>query len=541
MKGLGKKILTLALAATLCLGTGVLSGCKGKIANDENTLEIYIGNFGYGYKWLDEAIELFKEQDWVKERYPNLNIPTPQHNSDRQFPANRIISGASANTIDLFFAVDPVAAYYDRTDPSTGESYFADLTDVYESTVPNESVTVAEKMDDARLESQEIEKKDGGKAYYGMPWADVFSGILYNKSFFDKYFDGRELPRTTDEFIALAADVKNTKDDSGNSLTPFIFSARYNYWMSSVVTWWAQYEGRANYRNFWLGVNEMGEYDGSTFSQKGRLRALEALEDLISRSTGNSHKEATTMEFTTAQAKYLLGEAMFMPNGDWFENEMRATQAENPYNYDITYMRMPVISAIVEKLSYRNGSDYMSDEMLSDVIKAIDGGETSFSGVSENDFKKIKDARSMLQKSTGHEAFIPAYASAKDLAKDFLRFLATDAACRKFSETTGGCSTPFEYDLQTSAPELYASFSDLHKDKFDILKNAIRLPAAGEFKLNYYGGMGYFTRTSSVETVFVAQNSADRKTAQEVWQADIDHFTSNGYANWNALLTRTGL
>lgn len=541
MKKVWKTLVTCILAVSLLAGNGVLSGCGNKIANDENTLEIYIGNFGYGYEWLDGVIELFKEQDWVKEKYPDLNIPTPQHNSDRQYPANRIISGEGANSTDLFFAVESAAAYYDRTNTATGKPYFADLTGVYDSTVPGESITVAKKMNEERLSWQKIEKRDGTSAYYGMPWVDGFFGILYNRTLYTKYFGERELPNTTDQFVQLVSDVHGTKDDKGNALVPFLFSSRYNYWMSILVTWWAQYEGYDNYRNFWLGVNELGEYDGSIFSQKGRLRALEVLNSLINRETGYSHNEVTTIEFTTAQAKFLLGDAMFMPNGDWFAYEMRSTQAENPYNYDITYMRLPVISSIVEQLTYRNGNEYMSDEMLSEVIAAVDNGEEGYPGVSEGDFAIIKSARRMLSGSTGHEAYIPEYASAKELAKDFLRFLATDVACRKFAEVTGGCASPYKYDIQTEEPELYESFSNLHKEKFKILQTAFRLPAAGSFKLNYYGGLNYFSRTDNVETAFVAQNVADRKTPLQIYQEDIDYFTSNGYANWNALLTRTGL
>ena len=54
-----KKMSMLLAAFMAVLAVVPLGGCAKKIANDENTLEIYIGNFGYGYEWLDDVIAAF--------------------------------------------------------------------------------------------------------------------------------------------------------------------------------------------------------------------------------------------------------------------------------------------------------------------------------------------------------------------------------------------------------------------------------------------------------------------------------------------------
>ena len=71
-----RHFLGVSLACVLAAST-VLSavGCKQKTDNSENTLEIYAAEFGYGYEWLNDMIAAFQEADWVKEKYPNLNIP----------------------------------------------------------------------------------------------------------------------------------------------------------------------------------------------------------------------------------------------------------------------------------------------------------------------------------------------------------------------------------------------------------------------------------------------------------------------------------
>ena len=80
MKNTIKKLL---LASILTIGALSSASCKKKIENNENTLEIYLADFGYGYEWLNSMIDSFKNQDWVKEKYPNLNIPAVKHNSVR--------------------------------------------------------------------------------------------------------------------------------------------------------------------------------------------------------------------------------------------------------------------------------------------------------------------------------------------------------------------------------------------------------------------------------------------------------------------------
>lgn len=82
-KHLGR-LCAIACALALCVP---VAGCgNGADPNSSNTLDIFIGNFGYGYEWLEDQIELFKQQDWVKEKYPDLVIPAPKNNSERNYP-----------------------------------------------------------------------------------------------------------------------------------------------------------------------------------------------------------------------------------------------------------------------------------------------------------------------------------------------------------------------------------------------------------------------------------------------------------------------
>lgn len=555
-----KRVMATAFALTL--GLGAFAGCGTKVKNDDQTLEIFIENFGYGISWLEDEIELFKKQDWVKEKYPNLNVPEIAYNSENAFSANRVIAGKNSNTVDLFFAITPSAGYYSRTDNS-GNLYFEDMASFYDTEIPGEEpMTVKQKMRKDLVDMQYIEKFGGGKTYYAVPWVDGWMGIMYNKTLVDQYLgDDYQLPRTTDEFLQMTTDIKTAgvKSGNGKKATPFVTSSKVSYWTEIFVTWWAQYEGTKGYNDFWNGVDDIGNRSADIFKQYGRLRSLETLEDLIGVDANNNHAEVNTLEFTQAQAKFLLGEGIMMPNGDWFENEMRSTAEENPYDYDITFMKTPVVSAIVEKLdlwSEADGVEYDDidatkkaayDEKLATIITAIDENKTYeqaaelVSGLTESDFNKVTEARKIIYKIKGHEAFIPSYATAKGLAKDFLLFLATDAACEQFMKSTNGCGVPYLYDVKTKNETLYNSFSQMHKDRIEIMDNAIKLMPLNSFRLVNYGGLSYFCKTPLLDVVFTAKNEKDRKSAYEVYMEDVDFYTSSNGANWTSLLIAAGL
>ena len=75
-----KKAVSVAVAAVLA-GTSlaVLAGCGKKVDSDNpETLEVYVCNLGYGYQWAEQMLNAFKEEAWVKEKYPNLQVSFSQ-------------------------------------------------------------------------------------------------------------------------------------------------------------------------------------------------------------------------------------------------------------------------------------------------------------------------------------------------------------------------------------------------------------------------------------------------------------------------------
>lgn len=525
-----RKILVI-LAVVFCL-TAVFAGCAKPVRDDDQFLDIFISNFGYGTDWAEPLLDGFGSQDWVKQKYPDFDYRiTP--NSVRGQAVDEVMSGATS--YDIFFGIQQIKSKI-MLNKDGKSSIFAELSDVYDSKVPNEDITVKEKMIPAFYDKVRTLHLDDTEGYYEMPWVSGMQGLIYNKTEFDKL--GLSLPRTTDELYSTASTILS------EGKTPFIFTTQEVYWAAMMFPmWWAQYEGLENYNLYYQGLVKGADsrlrYSSDIFKQTGRLRSLETIYSLIGVEEGKTenpfnYKYVNTESFTQVQTQFLLGNGLIMPNGDWLGTEMKSLKEEGITSVS-GLMKTPVISSIVEKLQDKS----MTDELLREVIDAVDGGESSYQGVAQTDFDRIKEARNMTMPATDHYVFVPEYASAKELAKDLLRFMATDEANKIFAAATSGATMPFKYDYEKDSPEIYNEFSYMQKQRLAYSKDSVFLNKDNINKTNYYGGLSALTAPRRIlDALFVSQSSKDRQSPQKVYDDEIGYWNE---VRWQAMLTAAGL
>ena len=531
-----KKLISILLGGMMTLAAALpMVGCgSNQVEDSEETLQIYCWQGGYGTEWCDALIEDFKNQDWVKEKYPNLSIFTT-YNDDMTFAASRLSSG-DRNTFDLLFALSQFAYY----GPS---GTLLDLTEVvYNSMVPGEDILFADKMNPSyKISSQYIDVKNPSeKRYYAVPWAGGMGAIVYNENILNQF--DIKIPNTTDELIAVCETIMENKGkDNGKYNKGYSFlQARdaVEYFEYLFPIWWAQYEGSDRYIDFWNGIDN-NRYSVNIFQQKGRKYALEVFDKILDYEDGYLSPDSFNLEYMASQLSFFNGNAVFQVNGDWLENEMRDLTKDIENMDTFKTMRTPIISELGVKLG-------ITDAQLSALVDYVDGvGEKptfeSTTGYSETEvIEAVTEARSIVQSiGASHHAVIPKNAMGKNVAVDFLRFMATDVAQEAYLEKTKGNSLPFTYNVKEKNPVLYNSISTIHQSRLDYFYNGLyetyTLPYESAFPLYNYGGLTPFVNMNLYTTL---SSSSNQDTPEDFMEDTIKEWNED---KWMRALKAAGI
>lgn len=572
-KFLRSLLITMLSLVMLISGTACFAGSSG--SDEPDVLDIYLLYKGYQDEWLTANIELFKQQQWVKDKYPELEVNYNKDGVDST-ASKKISAGPSINKYDLIFSVN--------MDGYDGTNLTLDLTDkVYLSNVPGESVRVIDKIPNERLDtfaSDKAEPRDDtyivngevrDNTYYTLSYIDGVFGWMVNYDALDAMDE--DIPVTTEEMYALMKKVQdsgytlNYQDKSGNPKTVTskipMMSTGSGYMQNVFNVWWAQYESVDEYCNYFYAFDAATGTENSreVLKQTGRLRSLEVCDELF---LDYAYADANDTRYDKGQAMFLQGTGLFHYNGDYFGSEMRTTietliERDN-IDWDIRYMKMPVISSIVEKCSFYKANKVYSeltqteqdgyDAILSAIIKEIDqdivyatskeNGAAKTYGISEADWNIIASARSIGAYNTGNTqtVAIPAYSPAADLACDFLRFMYTDVAIKNGAIASKGIRMAAKYDF-ASDQETFSQFSRILKSSYDLQQGTSNyaytiVPQPDSFP---YGRAGLVALSSigsgKIELLFAQKTK--RQSARDIYDQEIDYWTQN---KWDQTLSR---
>lgn len=555
-----KKIITIVLAVIMGLSTVTLSGCGGKEKVDSEsaqTLEVYVYNAGYGYKWCEAMLEAFQKEDWVKEKYPNLSVDFTQ-DAVKESASTHLKS--EDTKFDVVFCTDGWTY--------ANKEYAVDLYElVFDKEVPGEDTKYSGKMTASMLNSLRDVHTQDSEAYYSTSWANVMTGIVYNETKLNAL--GFTVPNTTDELLKICESVYtgvivegaplNGEKTVGDAIDRSVYGNKYSfitygvspYTNYSLSTWWAQYEGLEEYYNFFQGNDGIG-VSPSVLKQAGRLEALKVLEEIQKKDGDNERytklePSAEREAYRNAQSRVVLGEALFMCNGDWFDYEMNDfSKAAGEKAGVVKLMRTPVISSLKDK------TNITSDKQLSQVVSAIDqgyktkadalmNGNVEIETVSDEDYQTVYEARKMMYSiGASHSAIIPKCSPAQELAADFLRYIATDKCLEIFAKETKGGSLPFVYDLKTNNEELFDSLSAMGKGAtqvlsdadLQILPNILTLPLVQK---------GSFAAWKSIGDKPGYMMYSKGQSAQEIFDNDYSYWTDDNNRNWELAKSNAGI
>ena len=554
-----KKFVSMLLAAALsvgCLAIGASCKPKKNIVKDPQTINVKLYKAGFGDEFLYEFADKFNAA-FSKQGY-KINIVSALYETAGEKVLQEMYQGYEENQIDLYitgaltpFQLGPNSEY--------GESA-TDLRElVFNQPVINYDGSYAEDTVGDRFHPDLVPFlcDENGKMY-GVAWAQTSAGMVVNTQKLAKY-GVTELPRTTNELFEIFDIIYNGNGTVAGSNTTKTYPLTYTldkgvtYQNSAFLTWFAQYDVET-YNEFLRMQTKTGSNTWTNmsngyevFDNSDLVDTFEAgfhLLDSKYAAAGSDQNKLDQAQALIMKAANGTNNAVFMLNGDWFLNEVKANYSENLNQ--IAFMNVPVISALGVKV-FGVGTKYAlsdeeCDELLSYMVKLVDENKTieEISTAVEEDFdialdkedvERIAQARGVcFARGIEHLAIIPKDSTKKNIAALALRMMASEDFARTFINLANATS-PYaqnlnvtsRYSFVNQAQTLVTSryFSPINSRvqglRFKVLATDAILPHVTDTKLTFT--LINRAANTSYRNAAISLVSEARKKAAEKWNA----------------------
>ena len=322
----GKKVLSLALAATMSLG--LLAGCGGDTTSGGNsnspapggntssggsdlagtTIKVAAIETSYGTEVWQQVADAFTEETGI-----NVELVTDKKLEDVIGPAMQ--GGEYPDVVHL--AVGREAGL---TEQFIKDKNIAEITDVLSMNVPGEEVTVGEKIIPGFVNDNSTTNPYADGKTYLAPMFYSPCGLFYNKGLFEE--KGWEVPTTWDEMWELG----DKAAAEGISLFTYPTTGYFDAFFYALM-----YE--AGGEDFFFDATHYAE--GIWDSE-----AAQTCFDI----------QANDQDFTQNQQLVLDNKALFMPNGTWIVGEMAEAPRADGFEWGMT--ALPAITDGGDRYSY---------------------------------------------------------------------------------------------------------------------------------------------------------------------------------------------
>ena len=497
-----KKIVALLLSVVTVGSCLSFTACKKDgIIDDGKTVNIQITKSGYGEEYIKEMAAAFEEV-YAEEGYKiNILEPDPNFGTTQALNAMRL---ADASGYDIVF---PGSVFIeDVVDHVEFGTIVESLDDIYKLPAIDfegneESKTLEQKL--ARLVATESGKRaictPDGK-YWGFARVGSVRGVVTNTKVLEQNgLDFEEdYPYTTDQFLDCMHKI------SANDMRPMIWGGdnAATYSVGTVLTSLRQIMTDEEYAEF-STFYKMYEDAGDKIPKDGwKYRiyhdALQPTMEFLMETwdTQNAMEGSYGMRHDDAHGYLMLGQAAYMFDGEYFYNEVRVNYPE--YLDDIRMMNRPVSSYLGLRLELcgkdhnvgysddRNVDVHCADcdKMLAlgckmyDEDKSAADIKTALQALNANvtDFQvaEIMRARGVAYGGPA-SGYIMKASDVKDIAKLFLRMLASDDAAEVYAKSgmlsafsTAGLSSDVDEFVKDCfrIDRQWTSIGDTHGDPY---------------------------------------------------------------------------
>lgn len=231
-----KKILSLGLAVGLCFS---VAGCNRPNSTEDGPADgktpLYVGVYdgAVGYEMVTQIANAYEKD------HPEVDVLIRHKRTE--YDDASLISKIQYGDEDLYFGstnwLETLAKnklVLDLTDTITEKIY----NDEGELTKENPTKSIRDILWDDWEYFCQVDVGNGNR-FYGVPNYTPVAGINYDADLFEDY--GYEVPETYDELKTLMDRMIVDK------ITPFTV-AQYNYIMEAAIAFYANYEGKENFR-----------------------------------------------------------------------------------------------------------------------------------------------------------------------------------------------------------------------------------------------------------------------------------------------------
>lgn len=381
-----KKMLFLSLTALT--STSMLTACGGDESqrNESNELRICVYDGGYGTEWLETITKNYEQKTGIKV-VAEVDSAILDRLEDQL---------ENVSDYDIYMSHDINWQNF------AARGLLANLDDLYSREVEGyEGKTFEDRVIDGAVEYSKTAGEDGSVHYYKVCYTQGAGGFVYNMDMFEE--NGWTIPKTYDELITLCNTINAAQipiDGSRQTVKPFAWSGadRQYYWDYIVFEWWAQLAGDSKIETF------KGFASPEVYNPNGNyaefIQAYDMWYDLIATNSTNSTIDSYSQKLVSAQSQFANGEVAMIPYAQWAKKEIQKA-INSKLEFDIAMMQTPKANANVENYNYLVG---FGDSMI-----------------------------------------VPENTPNKELAKDFLAYMATEEACKTFVEKAEGAFLAFDY------------------------------------------------------------------------------------------------
>ena len=329
---------------------------------EEQELNIAIFQGGYGDAYWNQMVELFEaSHEGVK-----VNMTISPTIGDIIRP--QIVAGNAPDFICLNDGgEDGVILSLIK------EHALLNLDDVFDGENYAGTGTLRDDITDGILSSTKCAPY-GDDEIYLAPFNSGPQGLIYNKTFFDE--NNLEVPKTWDEFFALGDKAK----EKGIAL--FTYAGIHPGYMESLL--WPAIASAAGIDT----TTDISNYVEGSFSSPEVMEVLANIQKIAA--DGYLMEGTVALNHTQSQTDMMMNKALFIPNGNWMEGEMKDAPRADGFEFGLT------------------------------TAPSLNAGDQRYVMTSVEQFS------------------IPAGAKNPELAKEFLRFLYTEESVKLFAEKAGG-------------------------------------------------------------------------------------------------------